>query len=282
MPERTWPAGKRVAVLFSILFETWSDGKGPSYFPRTSPLKPGTTDRGAIQWGQFGANEGLWRILRTLDRHDIKATLFASGRTGELYPDVLKQATKSGHAIGGHGWTQDALFAYMTPDEERAALLRTLDTLEKASGQRPRGWATPAYSWTDKTFDICVQEGVRWYADALDISLPRKEKTPSGDIVAFPWSDFVDNRVLHGNPETYYNVYKSTYEYLSAHEPMSLILVGFHSHFGGRPLMTAMFDRLLGFFKAQPDIWMPGHEALAEWALQQPDGSTSYAKRFFT
>jgi allantoinase len=38
-----WPGGKRIAVLVSILFETWSDGKGPSYFPRANPLKPGTS-----------------------------------------------------------------------------------------------------------------------------------------------------------------------------------------------------------------------------------------------
>src|SRR6185503_7676928 len=53
-----WPSGKSIAVLVSILFETWSDGKGPSYFPRTTPLKPGTTDHGAIQWAQYGGNEG--------------------------------------------------------------------------------------------------------------------------------------------------------------------------------------------------------------------------------
>jgi hypothetical protein len=49
-----WPGGKSIAVLVSILFETWSDGKGPSYFPRTTPLKPGTVDHGAIQWAQYG------------------------------------------------------------------------------------------------------------------------------------------------------------------------------------------------------------------------------------
>ena len=86
---------------------------------------------------------------------------------------------------------------------------------------------------------------MRWYGDALDISLPRKQATASGDIVAFPWSDFVDNRVLRGQPRSYYDVYADTFEYLRAHEPMGLIHVGFHSHFGGRPLMTAMFDKLL-------------------------------------
>jgi Polysaccharide deacetylase len=208
--EPSWPGGKRIAVLVSILFECWSEGKGPSYFPRTTPLKPGTIDRGAIQWAQYGGNEGLWRILRTLERHRVPATIFCSGRAGELYPDVIKAAAQRGHDIAGHGYTQDGLFCYMTPDEERAAIRKTLDALERASGIRAQGWATPAYSWTGHTFDLLLQEGVRWYGDALDISLPRKEKTKGGHIVAFPWSDFVDNRVLRGAPQTYFEVYRDT------------------------------------------------------------------------
>ena len=277
----TWPGGKRVAVLVSVLFETWSEGRSPSYFPRTTPLKAGTVDRGGIQWAEFGGNEGLWRILRTLDRHDIKATLLASGLCGQRYPEVLATAARAGHDIGGHGFTQDALHVYMTPEEERSAIRRTLDALEKASGIRPKGWATPAYSWTGHTFDILVQEGVTWYADALDISLPRKEKTPSGDIVAFPWSDFVDNRVLRGAPQTFFDVYKDTFEYLYAHEPMGLIHVGFHAHFGGRPLMTAQFEKLLAYFRSHPDVWYPGHNAVAELIRSKHPDDLTYQKRFF-
>ena len=276
-----WPGGKRIAVLVSILFETWSDGKSPSYFPRTSPLKPGTVDRGGIQWAQFGGNEGLWRILRTLDRHGVKSTLFCSGRAGELYPEVIAQAARSGHDIAGHGYTQDDLFVYKTPDEQRVAIKKTVDALEKASGVRAKGWATPAYSWTEETFDILVQEGLTWYADALDISVPRRQATPSGPIVAFPWSDFVDNRVLRGTPRDYLDVHRDTFAYLAEHEPMGLLHVAFHSHFGGRPLMTAMFDELLKFLVAQPGVWFPGHNQMVDWALAQPDGATTYAKRFF-
>ena len=151
----SWPGGKPIAVLVSILFETWSEGKAPSYFPRTTPLKPGTVDRGAIQWAQYGGNEGLWRILRTLDRHSVPATIFCSGRCGELYPQVIAAAAEAGHDIAGHGYTQDGLFCYMTPAEERAAIRKTLDALERACGIRAQGWATPAYSWTEHTFDCC-------------------------------------------------------------------------------------------------------------------------------
>src|SRR5262245_29935472 len=85
-----WPGGKRIAVLVSILFECWSDGKGPSYFPRTTPLKPGTVDRGAIQWAQYAGNEGLWRILRTLDCNGVPATIFCSGRARLPYPHATR------------------------------------------------------------------------------------------------------------------------------------------------------------------------------------------------
>src|SRR5258705_13868818 len=94
-----WPGGKRIAVLVSILFETWSDGKGPSYFPRTTPLKPGTIDHGAIQWAQYGGNEGLWRILRTLHRQSVPAAIFCSGRRGGLYPAVIPAAAQAWHHI---------------------------------------------------------------------------------------------------------------------------------------------------------------------------------------
>ena len=122
---------------------------------------------------------------------------------------------------------------------------------------------------------------MRWYGDALDISLPRKQSTAGGDIVAFPWSDFVDNRVLRGTPRSFFDVYKDTFEYLREHEPMSLIHIGFHSHFGGRPLMTAMFDKLLKFLRAQPEVHFPGHNAIAQWILERGDDELSYAKRFF-
>jgi hypothetical protein len=62
---------------------------------------------------------------------------------------------------------------------------------------------------------------------------------------------------------------------------MGLIHIGFHSHFGGRPLMTAMFDKLLAFLRAQPDVHVPGHAALAQWILERRGDELSYANRFF-
>jgi peptidoglycan/xylan/chitin deacetylase (PgdA/CDA1 family) len=277
----TWPDGKRIAVLVSVLFESWADGKAPSYFPRTSPLKPGTTDYGAIQWGQYAGNEGVWRIIRILGQCGVPATVFCSGRSAELYPDAVRQIVKSGHDIAGHGYTQDVVFSYLSVEEQQDTIRKVLDILERVAGRRPEGWASAVYSWDDHTVDLLVKEGVRWHADALDISLPRRQKTESGSIMALPWSDFVDNRVLRATPRNFYDVYRETFDYLHENEPMALINIGFHSHFGGRPLMSAMLRKVLQYFAQFPDVWFVRHGELVSWLTEQKIDELSYAQRFF-
>src|SRR5690606_9788084 len=86
---RTWPNGKRIAVVTAALLETWSDGKSPSYLPRTTALPPGEPDLPARQWSQYGPEEGMWRILDILDRFAIPATIFSNGLSAEQYPRLV-------------------------------------------------------------------------------------------------------------------------------------------------------------------------------------------------
>ena len=57
-----WPGGKRIAVLFNLCLEQWSDGKAPGISPMGNPLPPGVLDMTAISWAAFGCRRG--RSLR--------------------------------------------------------------------------------------------------------------------------------------------------------------------------------------------------------------------------
>ena len=94
-----WPHGHRVAVVCSVLLETWSDGKSPSYFPRTTPLPPGSKDVAGINWSRFGGNEGIWRLSRNLKDLDVPATLFCNGRSAEVWPEAVAAFAKSGQDV---------------------------------------------------------------------------------------------------------------------------------------------------------------------------------------
>jgi peptidoglycan/xylan/chitin deacetylase (PgdA/CDA1 family) len=283
MPDRkfAWPGGRRVAVVVSLLLESWSEGKAPGYFPRTTPLKEGVPDLAGVSWSQFGGNEGIWRLTRVLNELEIPGTLFCNGRSAELYPEAVAQVARSGHDVAGHGYLQDQTLAYLTPEEECATIRKTLDILEKAAGRRPTGWVTPIYGWSRHTLEFLVRERLQWCCDVLDASLPRRLTTPSGSIVMIPWSDFVDNRALRASPHIFFDACKDTFDYLDETEPGALLHIGVHSHFGGRPLMSAMLRKVLQYLRERPGAWFARHEEIARWITAEGFDPPTYASRFF-
>src|SRR5215213_5545450 len=157
-----WPHGHRVAVVCSVLLETWSEGKSPSYFPRTTPLPSGSKDIAGINWSRFGGNEGIWRLSRILKDLDVPATLFCNGRSAEVWPDAVSAFAKAGHDVAGHGYLQDQTLFSMNADRERETIKKTLDILEKTAGKRPTGWVTPIYGWSENTIDYLAEAKLQW------------------------------------------------------------------------------------------------------------------------
>ena len=87
-----WPNGKRIAVTVTVLLETWSDGNAAPYSIQTTALKPGFVDHSGIAWGQYGGNEGIWRIMRILDRFGVPGTFCPNAQSAKLYEKAIRQA----------------------------------------------------------------------------------------------------------------------------------------------------------------------------------------------
>ena len=63
--------------------------------------------------------------------------------------------------------------------------------------------------------------------------------------------------------------------------PSGLIHIGFHSHFGGRPLMSAMLLKVLEYFHEFKDVWFVRHDDLIRWMVERKIDQLPYRKRFF-
>lgn len=276
-----WPGGNKIAVTVTVLMETWSPGKAAPYSIQTTSLKPNTIDYSGIAWGQYGGNEGIWRIMRILNLFGAVATICPNAQSAVLYPEALKHAAKTGHEIAGHGNFQDELMIYAEPEQERELIHRSLATLEDVTGVRPQGWCSPVIAWTENTHDFLVQEKLSWHGEAKDFSMPRKLKTKSGSLVALPVCDYADNRVLRSSPLDFYDVYRETFDYLYAHEPMAMLPIAVHCHWGGRPLMAAMLHKILHHISQFPGVWFAKSVDVANWFSDQNVNDLSYSKRFF-
>lgn len=264
-----WPNDEKIAVMITIMFEVWSEGKAPPYSPMTTALKPGTPDLLGISWSQYGGKTGIWRFIKILDETEIKGTVCLNAKGAEDFPEAVKELNRRGHEIAGHSYTQDLVLPYLAPAEEKAVIDRCTRIIEDTVGIRPLGWFSPVAAPTAHTAEFLAQAGYLWHGDYNDTDLPYMFETPKGRLVAIAHSDFTDNRTLRSSPRDFYNVYKDTFDYLYRHERPSLLNLTVHAHFGGRPLMSAMLHELLHYMKSFPEVWFARHDEVARWVLKQ-------------
>jgi peptidoglycan/xylan/chitin deacetylase (PgdA/CDA1 family) len=280
-PHLLWPNSKRIAVYVTAMLEVWSEGKAPTYTVQTTHLRPGAVDYGGIAWSRYGGQVGVWRILRALEHFGIRGTFATNAMIAEIFPNAVAEIVRAGHDIAGHGIWQDQQINDMLPPKQHETIRRTLDMLQQATGKRPEGWLSQVLAWTPEMPEFLAEEGVRWWGDAKDIDLPRKIKTRHGQIVAIPVCEFTDNRVLHGSPRDFLDVYRDTFDYLYRHEPMSVLNIILHCQWGGRPPIMAVFRQILEYIFGFPDVWFTTPGEIATWFAAQERDEISYAERYF-
>jgi len=276
-----WPHNARICVVMTCLLENWSGDNGPPFSVQTTSLKAGTHDRAAMSWGRYGGRTGVWRLLKILDTHRVPATFVSNAQSLELAPRAAAQIIKSGHEIAGHSTTQDNILAYLDRDQEKEVIARSAEIIRKATGAAPKGWLSPVLASSAHTEELLTEAGFLWYGDYNHLDLPCVVKNARGAIVALPHTDFADHRVLRGNPRDWHDVHRDTFDYLYHNEPTAYLNITVHCHFGGRPLMAAMVDKVLGYIKSFPDVWVARHDELAQWIMDNRIEEWSNEQRFY-
>ncbi len=107
-----------------------------------------------LSQGRYGPEVGMPRILKLLDRYEIKSTFFIPGFTVQQYPELVKELVDQGHEVGNHGWSHtypDNMDGY---DMEKNEYWDSSDFIEKVTGVRPRGYRSPAWEFSKNTLEI--------------------------------------------------------------------------------------------------------------------------------
>ena len=277
-PGFAWPGGARLAVMFNIMFEGWSEGKAPGIGPMGNPIqKPGVLDTQAISWARYGGTSGIWRLLEILDRHGVRGTVFASGVVAERYPEALQAAVRAGHEPAAHSYAQEIVPAYLDEAEERDNIAKSVAALERATGVRPRGWVSPRGTPSLQTARLLSEHGFAWTKDCFDSDLPYVMDAGGRPLVAIPLLMEVNDMPLvvrYGNPHrAYFQVFQELFERLYQAEPAPTFLdVTVHAHVFGRPLGGRIFDEVIRFCRGLGDLWHPTHSQVADLVLEARNG----------
>jgi peptidoglycan/xylan/chitin deacetylase (PgdA/CDA1 family) len=257
-----WPNGARVAVGFSFDVDN-----------ATAALSTGTIDYEILSRGEYGAVDGLPRILRMLDRQQVPASFFIPAASAVLHPAMIKhiQGSKQPHEIGIHGWIHERLPLLNDEKEEQRLLDLSIETLTRMTGKRPVGYRAPSWKFSQWTMAQVKAAGFLYDSslmasdDAYEILLDGK---PTG-VVELPIERILDDAPYYGsnadgsNPSDgdVFEIWKSEFDV--AYDEGGLFLLTMHPHMIGHRSRAAMLERLMQYINRKPGVWIATHEQIA-------------------
>jgi peptidoglycan/xylan/chitin deacetylase (PgdA/CDA1 family) len=264
-----WPEGQRVAVVFNVAYEGWSDGKAPGIGPMGNPLQPGHFDTNAHSWGHYGTERGVGHLLDVADRHGVKTSVMVCGVLAEKFPHVVRDIHQRGHEIVAHSYGMDVIPVYLDADAERKNIQRTTALLREATGATPPGWISPRGTGSVRTPELLAEAGYVWHGDVNDDDAPYLMELGERRIAAVPLTMDVNDlpwSMRYGNaPRGLVEVFNDTLA--SALDRIAgpvMIDVTAHAHCYGRPWGLWAYEEMMRLAKRQRDVWIATRIELAQ------------------
>jgi peptidoglycan/xylan/chitin deacetylase (PgdA/CDA1 family) len=260
---KSWPSGARVAVGLSFDVDNAS-----------AELATGNLISEVISRGEYGAVDGLPRILRLLDKHQIPASFFIPAVSHLLHPDMIPSIVAKGrHEIGVHGWIHEHLPSVNDASAEQDMLNRAIDTLTKALGKKPIGYRAPSWQFSQFTMGQLKAAGFLYDSslmasdDAYEILL---DGTPTG-VIELPIERIVDDFPYFGsganggmpNPDEVEKVFQSEFDV--AYDEGGLFILTMHPHITGHRSRVAALEKLIVHMKSKGNVWFATHEQIARY-----------------
>ena len=110
-------------------------------------------------------------VLDALEAQGARATFFVIGEKGARHADVLREVVARGHLVGIHGERHDRLLSLRSTSRVRDELMRAVDLLANATGQRPRLYRPPVGQTNPRIARVARELGltiVGWSVRARD------------------------------------------------------------------------------------------------------------------
>lgn len=278
-PTTFWPGGARLAVSVSMQFEAGGQPISGAGGPITEPVLDGFPDLGQNSFYEYGAREGVPRLLDLLDKHDITMTSFMIGDAVRRHPDVAAEIVRRGHEAGAHGRTWARQYHLARP-EEKAWIADSVDAIEEVTGTRPTGynnyWIRPGVN----TLEILQELGLRYHIDDLSADEPFLQTINGAPFATVPYSVHLNDIASFDfpgfDPDAYERQLVDEFDQLydEGAQRRRMMVIGLHERLSGHASRVRVLDRVLTRLKQREDVWWARKDQIAQWTLDHPDTAT--------
>ena len=284
-PDPKWPRGARVALSLVMNYEEGGersilhgDDESEAYLqevPTVTPLK-GVRNVQVESMYEYGSRVGFWRLMRIFAERDVKISVFAVAMALERHPQAAKAIVEAGHEVVSHGWRWID-YQFVSEAVEREHIRLAVESLAKATGQRPLGWYTGRLS--PNTRRLVVEAGGFLYdSDAYNDDLPYWVEVSGRPHLVIPYT-LDNNDMKFGTPQgfnsgdDFFAYLRDAFDVLYAEgaETPKMMSVGLHMRLAGRPGRMAALSRFLDHVANHDHVWICRRLDIAQhWLATHP------------
>ncbi len=282
-PLTVWPNNARVAVSIILNWEEGSelsffngDGMNPQGLLET-PASTGPTvrDLAAESVFEYGSRVGIWRLARLVDQYQIPITLFTTAMALARHNEFADYVRERKHEPAGHGYRWDRMWEF-TREQEREQIRMSVETIEKACGQRPLGWYS-RYSPSVHTRELLVEEGGFVYdSDSYNDDLPYFTEVNAKKHLVIPYSlTLNDGRFAtspgYSDPAGFLDHLKRAFDelWLEGEATPKMMSIGLHARLIGQPARMSALREFIDYAQAKGQVWFARRIDIANVWLKQ-------------
>jgi peptidoglycan/xylan/chitin deacetylase (PgdA/CDA1 family) len=239
------------------------------------PIDPKYPDLPATKWYEYGYKEGLPRLLEMFDRRQVKVTSHMVGAAVDEHTELAKEVVQRGHEASGHGQTWTAEYS-MTPEEERAVYLKSIHSIERATGTRPFGFNAFWLRGTPRTLEILQDLGFIYHIDDVSRDEPFLIDVKGKPFAVVPYTlhmnDIVDYETRFFSTGEYAADLKNEFDqlYAEAATRRRMMSVSAHDRIAGRPSRAKVLEDFIIYAQQHKGVIFMRKLEIARFALQSP------------
>ncbi len=277
-PPLTWPNDARVALCVIVSLDHYQWRLPPDSYK--SPEIPGGIsgsgmafpDITAYSFREYGQRVGLFRVMEILDKYAIPATVAMNAVIADNYPYIIQQCKQRRWEIIAYGIAVNQMItSLMTEETERDYVRRSIESITRAAGSKPRGWLGPEYGESTRTLNILAEEGIQYVCDWANDDQPYRLKARTGELFALPNNLELDDAVSQWFRRLPIDVYSqmimdafdTLYEE-GAHSGR-LMVINIHPWIIGRPFRSKYLDMALAHICDREGVWKATGSEIIDW-----------------
>jgi len=235
-----------------------------------------------LSQGQYEPKAAVPRILKLLDKYDLKAGFFIPGEVAQKYPETVKEIARRGHEIGHHGYSHRNP-ASLSPSEERNEIEKGLKVLEGLTRIRPLGYRAPAADMSEITLSLLSDYEFIYDSSMMGDDIPYTLKVKEMEIIELPIRWILDDWVFFGfnyfppleyqsGIESHRTVFEIWHdEFQAIYEEGLYFMLTMHPQIMGIPSRARMLEKLIQFMKSMEGVWFAKPVEIAQFWREKND-----------